>query len=85
MPIKKDKNTKYYIEKKKETFDSKHESFVNKFVNNEIIVIPELYVMRRILYNEFNSLYIKVDEKVDIKDIIKGIDKKIIELKKNKK
>ena len=85
MPIQKDKNTKYSLLKKKETFDSKHQSFIDKFLNEENVVIPELYIMRELLYNEFNSEFIKIDEKIEIKDIIKNIDKKIIDLKKNKK
>ena len=84
MPIHRDKNTKSSFEKKKETFDSKHESFLHKFLQQENIIIPELYVNRKLLYIEFNSAFINIDEKIEIKDIIKNIDKQIIELKGSK-
>ena len=71
MPIQKDKNTKYSLLKKKETFDSKHQSFIDKFLNEENVIIPELYIMRELLHNEFNSEFIKIDEIIRSFDINK--------------
>ena len=68
---------------KKNTLDLKHLEFTETFYNNETLVIPELLLNRKLLYNEYNFCYI--DEKIHIKFLIDVIDEKIKTLKKNKK
>ena len=69
------------------SLDNSYESFLKKFNNIELNIIPENKTHRKILYNEYNNNenICNFNEKVDIKNLIKNIDKKINELKNLKK
>ena len=68
---------------KKNTLDLKHQEFTELFQNENNIVIPELLINRKLLYDEYN--YCKIDEKINIKFLIENIDSSIKNMKKNKK
>jgi hypothetical protein len=83
----KPKNTKKIITDKKSniSLDSKHDSFLKEFNDEENIILPNLIENRKSLLTRFNSNEITFDEKLEIKDKIKEIDAKINRIKNNKK
>jgi len=87
MPTFKPKNIKHIIISKKSgvTLDSKHNTLLKSFTqkNNEI---PKLKSKRSELVKQYNSdTSLTIDEKLDIKDIIKDIAKQITAIKREKK
>ena len=85
MPGFKPKNIKkIVIEKNIESLDHKHEEFLEQFNNIEINTMPELLKERTEKLSRFNNS-VNFDEKLELKDEIKCIDKKIKDYKNRKK
>ena len=86
MPAFKPKaNKKIIIEKNANvTLDNKHKEFLKQFDNNNNIVIPSLFEEKQKLEKDFINTNI-LEDKLDIKDKIKEIRKKIKKLEKEQK
>ena len=86
MPSFKIKNNKKIIlDKARESLDSKHDSLLKDFHNEENVILPELINTRNVLLEEFKNNNSNFEEKLEIKNQIKEIDAKINIIKKNKK
>ena len=79
------KNLKKVLVKNNESLDSKHDTFLKEFYNEQNILLPKLIDSRLKLSDKFKSKSISFDEKLDIKSKIKDIDAKINKIKTNKK
>ena len=66
------------------TLDNKHTEFLEKFNINENNIIPSLLDKKKELENNFNSS-ISIEDKLDINDEIKKINKTIKSIKREKK
>jgi hypothetical protein len=87
MPTFKPKNTKQIVIQKNSntTLDGKHKEIVDKFRNTIDVVIPSLRKEKKEYMEKLNKENITIEEKLDIEDRIKEIQKKIKELKQNEK
>lgn len=66
------------------TLDSKHNELMNKFENEESVVIPNLKKQRKILRIQLKKVK-NIDKKIEIEDKIREITDKIRKTKNNKK
>ena len=87
MPNFKPKTSKKIIAPKKEniTLDSKHNEIIEGFKNDFNKKLPELEKKREILRNKIKKNIMDLEEKLNIKDEIKVLTKKIKKLKVKKK
>ena len=68
-----------------ETLDNKHNEMLNTFHYEETKEIPNLLNEKKKLLNKLENKNILIEEKLDIEDSLKKIDKSIKLIKKNKK
>jgi hypothetical protein len=87
MPIFKPKNTKKIVVNQNSivTLDGKHTEMVEKFENDENIVIPKLISEKKQLLLKLSKDYLTFDEKLEIEDKISLIKKNIKDIKIKKK
>ena len=80
------KNTKKILKNNSiESLDCKHEKILDKFNQEENIILPNLITKRNELINLFKNKLTSFDEKLEIKYKIQEIDDEIKKIKKNKK
>ena len=86
MPTFKPKNIKKLaMDKKNESIDCKHEQFLCEFQKTDKYTVPQLLEQRLTLIETYRSVTGNLDEKLDIKDKVKEINREIKVLKQNKK
>ena len=87
MPIFKPKNTKKIVVNQNSivTLDGKHTEMVERFENDENIVIPKLISEKKQLLLKLSKDYLTFDEKLEIEDKISLIKKNIKDIKIKKK
>jgi hypothetical protein len=87
MPIFKPKNTKKIVVNQNSivTLDGKHTEMVERFENDENIVIPKLISEKKQLLLKLSKEYLTFDEKLEIEDKISLIKKNIKDIKIKKK
>jgi hypothetical protein len=86
MPLcKSNYNKALFNSKKKITLDQSYQEYLNKFMEEENILIPRKMNERKILLNEYKNNNCNFEEKLDIKLIIENIDKLIKKHKNDKK
>jgi len=86
MPTFKPKNTKKMVtDKNSQSLDCKHEEFLQKFKKSDKYTLPELIEQRTSLIEQYRVDSSSLDEKLDIKDKVKEIEREINMLKQNKK
>jgi hypothetical protein len=76
---------KFEPEKNINSLDLKHKLFLEKFTNQQNVILPELLKSRSELCLKFKENNCNYEEKIDIKNEIKIIDAKIKDIKNNKK
>ena len=83
----KQKNTKKNLNERviQPQLDSKHESFINEFTENETTYLPKIVEERKELYKKFIDISCNFEDKIKIKEKINKIDCEIKEIKKKKK
>jgi hypothetical protein len=87
MPTFKPKSNKIikYNKKTAITLDNKHKEFMNSFMKDDTITLPELKLKRVDLQNQLESDILSVDARLDIEDQIRSITDKIKYTKTKKK
>ena len=87
MPNFKPKTNKKIVSDNKNqiTLDSKHNDLLEKFDKNESKIIPEYKEKINKLKHRLNTEKLNVSDRLDIKDDIKDLKKKIVTLEKEKK
>ena len=87
MPIFKPKNTKKIVVNQNSivTLDGKHTEMVERFENDENIVIPKLISEKKQLLLKLSKDYLTFDEKLEIEDKISLIKQNIKDIKIKKK
>ena len=87
MPSFKHKTNKKIVldEKSIITLDSKHKEIEKEFDYERNEIVPKLRAKKKLLQNLLKDPSISIEQDLEIKDNIQEINKKIVDLKKNKK